>query len=114
MSSEITISGLDIGEDARFLNDVTISDDNIKVRVENINVKGKLELLNDVEIDSVVSALRDRVPNMDHDSEEYKEINEIIHTAGHDKKNRREKMLRHLGNFSQGVLASILANLIMQ
>lgn len=114
MGIEINISGAVIKDEAKVLNRVTFRNaDDIHIDLHNLEVSGKVSLLEDLEIDSVLNDLKNRAQNMDKRLPEYSKVQEILTVNNWDRNELLKRIARHLGEFSQGVLASIVANYLM-
>lgn len=112
MGVEINIGGTKIGDRAEVLNSVFIRGNNVKVNVLNSEINGQAAVLEDLKVDSILEDLKKAVQQMDKDSEEYLEVQKILRLGRGDDKSIMERIKKHLLEFSQGVLASIVANMI--
>ena len=84
---------------------------NAKIDVILINlVNGQTD--NFLSIENVLEELNHKTQSMDKSSKEYFEICEILEMQTGNKKELFKCITSHLGEFSQGVLASVIANLI--
>lgn len=115
MGLKIEINGLDIGGDAEFLNGARIEESgDIDISVKNLNIAGKLEMLNDLQLNALVTELREKTLSMNRNSEEYGKLQEILREKKWDKANFIKRIGEHIASFSEGVLASMLAGILMQ
>lgn len=115
MGCQINITGLTIGRDAEILNRAEIGGmDDIDISVRNLNVEGKLALLNDSQISSMIAELREKSSLLDKNSKEYRGIQEIIRKKKCNKADFIKQIGEHIATFSEGVLASIVAGILMK
>lgn len=115
MGCKIDISGLKVGGDAEILDRVEIGEvDNIDINVKNLNVDGKMTLLNDLQINTLIAELREKSLSMDKNSKEYVGIQEILRKKKWNKADFIKQIGRHMASFSEGVLASIVAGFLIK
>lgn len=115
MGFKMEIEGLSVGKDVELLNGATIHDaEEVDISVKNLDIGGKLSMMNDMEIKSMFSELKEKSLTMDRDSREYKEIQGILGVKHWDKKQFVDCARKHIADFSKGVLASIVANFLMR
>lgn len=115
MECKIDISGLKIGGDTEMLNRVEIGEtDDIDINVKNLNVEGKLSLLNDLQINAMIAELRKKSLSMDQNSKEYFGIQEILRKKKWKKADFIKQIGEHIASFSEGVLASIVAGFLIK
>lgn len=113
MGISIKMSGLDIGDDSKVFNNVVIkNNDDIDVELKDTRIFGGASVLSDLEIENVIKELNHEVQSMDKSSKEYSEICEIMKIPIWNKKEIFKCIISHLGEFSQGILASVIANVI--
>ena len=113
MGIEINLSGMKIGDNVRLLNDASIrGDGEVSLRLESLELSGQAAILDNLQIDSVLEELGKRVLQMDKDSDEYLRIQEILKRKQWKKENFINCVLKHVSDFSQGVLASVVANFL--
>lgn len=113
MGCRIEISNISVDGDANFMNNMSIDDDNTDIIVKGVNVKGSLEMLNDLEIRLMMASLEDRVLSMEKNSEEYRYIKKILNEEQWNVGKFCKCIGKHLAQFSEGVLASVIANFLM-
>ncbi len=112
MGININMSGIEIGGNAEVLNDLTIkssTDTPIDIVLENAKIFGHAVVLKNVRIDSVLNELSKEAQIMNTSSSEYSEIQNILKKKEWNAKDFITCIKNHLINFSEGVLASILA-----
>lgn len=113
MAIRISISNATIVQDARVLNNVTIRDDgDIAIDISDTTIGGKTVVWENLNIEAVINDLNKRAMLMDRNSREYGEVQEILQIKTWDKKTFIRCIAKHVTEFSQGVLASIIANYI--
>lgn len=113
MGVEINISNTKINNKSAVLTNTTIrNNDDVKVNILDSEINGQAVVLDNLKIDSVLEELKQKVDQMDKDSKEYLEVQEILGTGQGNDKNMIERIKKHLLEFSQGVLASIVANML--
>ena len=86
--------------------------DDVRIKLHNLDVGEQARLLENLEISSVLEELSKRVEGMDKDADEYCEIQEILKVRQWNREGFTRCITKHLGEFSQGVLASVVANFI--
>ncbi len=115
MGINITISNSNISENAKVLGNAKLANspnDNITMNIVDTVINGDAEVLKDLEISSVLTELEHQIQTMDKNSAEYLRLKNILAEKQWDKQNFLACIKKHLGEFSQGVFASILANLL--
>ena len=111
MGIENNIGNTKIGDNARVLPDTSIRNNaDVKINVLDSEINGQAVVLENLKIDSVLEELKQKVGQMDKDSKEYLEIQAMLEAGQESDKNVIKRMKKHLLEFSQGVLASIVAN----
>lgn len=68
----------------------------------------------DSEINLVIAELQKQASSMDHDSEEYSNIQKILRVTQWKKMDFVKCVGKHLAAFSEGVLASVVATVLMK
>lgn len=113
MGVEINIGNTKISGNARVLNETTIKNNSdVKINVLDSEINGQAVVLENLKIDSILEELKQKVGQMDKDSKEYLEIQAMLGAGQEGNKNMIERIKKHLLEFSQGVLASIVANML--
>ncbi len=113
MGIEINISDLNISGDAEILNKTKIrSNSDVDIDLKHLDINGNAKLLNNLEVDSVLNELRQKEQSMDINSAEYPQIKRITSQNQWNKDDFVGCVMKHISEFSQGVLASIVANLL--
>lgn len=114
MGINISISGANISDNAGVLNDASINgSDDVNLELNDLQVSGNATVLEHLEINPVLEELNKKVLQMDKSSNEYSKIQEILKVKRWNKKQFINSVAKHLSEFSQGVLASIVANHIV-
>ena len=113
MGIEIDLSGAEIGGNVDLLNHTTVKGSNdVRIDLHSSKISGQANVLEKLEISSVLNTLEDRSAFMDRNSDEYMEIQKLLKVKNWNDHDLIKRITKHLGEFSQGVLASIVANLI--
>ena len=114
MGIEINLKGLSVKGDSEILNNAKISScsNDVHIDLEEIEIDGQAKLLNNLEITPILEQLRQQALNMDIDSKEYPAVQSILGVKGWEKEAFVKCIRKHVGDFSKGVLASIVANYI--
>lgn len=108
MAIDIRITNSTVSENASVLGGATIEstkNTDLIVRLDKLEVTGQATILNDIKV-KIMDELKSEVSLMDKSSVEYKEIQEILEKKQWDK----NRIIKHLVSFSEGVLASVLGN----
>lgn len=114
MGINISISNTKINDKAKVMaNSKFKSNDDILIEMQELDISGQAKLLENLEMDSILNELDQRIQYMERDSYEYYKIQEILKDSQGDKNDFVNCIIKHLGEFSQGVLASVVANLLM-
>lgn len=113
MGIEINLSNLNIGKNTEFMNNAKIKNSNdVHINLEHMEIHDYVKVLNHLEIDPVLNELKYQSLSMDKNSAEYLKIKNIIGEKQWDKVDFIRCAIKHISEFSQGVLASIIANYI--
>jgi len=113
MAIEINLSGAKIYENVSVLNRAVIHEaSDVHIDLSSSEISGQSKVLDNLEINSLLNMLEDKSTLMDKSSNEYMEIQRILKVGNGDKKEFITCIKKHLAEFSQGVLASIIANLL--
>lgn len=114
MSCKFEISGLKVDGDAEFLNGIKIGDSSdVDFSIKDLDIKGKLCMLNDLQIGLLISEIQKKSSAMNQDSVEYKKIQKIVKMKKWDKESFIKCISKHLVDFSEGVLAGIVSGFLM-
>lgn len=110
MGIEIDLSDLNISGNAEVMNNIKIrNNDDIHIGLQYTDIKENAKVLNNLEIDSLLDELMRQTQNMDKKSPEYPAIKKMLRVKKWNKDDFVGCVLKHIGEFSQGVLASIVA-----
>lgn len=110
MGIEIDLHDLNINGTAEVMQNVKIkSSDDVHIGLHHADIRENAKVLNDLEIVPLLDELARQAKIMDKCSPEYTKIKKILGVKKWNKADFIECVLRHIGEFSQGVLASIVA-----
>lgn len=110
MGIEIDLRDLNISGNAEVIKNVKIkSREDIRIGLHHADIRENAKVLNDLEIMPLLDELARQAKMMDKDSPEYPEIKKILGVKKWNKSDFIGCALKHIGEFSQGVLASIVA-----
>lgn len=113
MRIEINLSDMRINGDAQILNRATIQgSQDVGIKLNNLEVNGKAVVFDDLKINSILEELNASVQRMDKNSDEYYKIQDMLQEKQWNEKKFIKCVKEHVSNFSQGVLASIVANFL--
>lgn len=113
MGIKINISGAKISDNASVLNHASIkSNEDVDIELQDFEINGQAVLLDNLEINTFLEELNQEAQKIDENSDEYLEIQEILKVKQWNKKDFIKCIAKHVGDFSQGVLASVVANLL--
>ncbi len=113
MGIKISITNSTFAGKSKTLNQVKINngtEDDTDIRLDNVEVNDEVVLLENLEINLVMQDLKKEILNMDPNSLEYARIRQLLLEDQSDRYVFLKHIVKHLGEFSQGVLASIVAN----
>lgn len=112
MGIEINLSDLNITGNAELMGNAKImGGKDVRISLEHAEIGEYAKVLNNLEIDTVLNELEQKVPYMDKNSAEYVEVEKLIDQKQWNKNDFIGCVIKHISEFSQGVLASIVANL---
>ncbi len=110
MGIEIDLNDLNISGNSEVMQNVKIANDqDVHIGLQHATIQDNAKVLNDLEIAPLLDELVRQAQIMDKDSPEYPEIKKILEVKKWNKADLTKCVLRHIGEFSQGVLASIVA-----
>lgn len=110
MGIEINLNDLNISGNAGVMGNAKISNsDDVHIGIQHTDIRENAKVLNDLEIDPLLDELKQQLQIMDKNSPEYQELKKILDVKKWNKADFLGSVLRHIGEFSQGVLASIVA-----
>lgn len=108
MAINITVDNSKISDNSSVLGRATIEgtkDTDLTIKLKELEVNGQATVLDDLKV-KVMEELKHEASSMDKNSVEYKEIQEFLEK----KQWNKSHIINHLKSFSEGVLASIIAN----
>lgn len=110
MGIEISLNNLNISGNAEVMDKVKIrNNDDVHIDLQHADIRDNAKVLNDLEINPLLNELTRQVQTMDKNSPEYSQIKKILDVKKWNKDDFIKCIARHIGEFSQGVLASIVA-----
>lgn len=113
MGIEINLNDLNISGSAEVMENVKIRNSNdVHISLKHLDMIENAKVLNNLEIDSILKELIQQAQVMDKNSLEYSRIKKILGIKQWNKDNFIECVLKHISEFTQGVLASVVANII--
>lgn len=113
MGIEINLSDLNISGNAEVMDNIKIrNNSDVHIDLKHLDISEDAKLLNNLEIDSILEELAQKVRFMDRNSDEYPQIKKILSIRQWNKDEFIKQTVRHITDFSQGVLASIVANFL--
>lgn len=113
MGIEIDLSDLNVSDNAEIMDNIKIrNSDDIHISLKNLEISEYARVLNNLEVDSVLNELKQQAQSMDTNSAEYSQIKQIVNAKQWNKAAFVGCVMKHISEFSQGVLASIVANFI--
>lgn len=115
MGIEIDLSDLNISGNAEVMENVKIRNSNdVHISLKYLNISENAKILNNLEIDPILEELMQQAQVMDRNSVEYLKIKKILGVKQWNKDYFIRCVKKHISEFSQGVLASIVANFLMK
>lgn len=115
MGIEIDLSDLNISGNAEVMQNVKIGNANdVRIGLKHSEISEDAKVLNDLEINSILNELMHQAQIMDKNSLEYSKVKEILGVKQWNRDDFIGCMLKHISEFSQGVLASIVASLLLK
>jgi len=113
MGIEINLSDLNVSGNAEVMDNVKIrNNSDVHIDLKHLDISEDAKLLNNLEIDSILEELAQKAQFMDKNSDEYPKIKKILSKRQWNKAEFIKQAVRHITDFSQGVLASIVANFL--
>ena len=110
MGVKIEISGDNFGNDAELFNGTTIKD-GVDIKISDSNFKDRIKMFNDTEIGNVIDEVEKKMETLPRNSAEYNDLSKIT-KMGHDSKEIRGQIIKHIGMFANGVLQNVVSHLI--
>lgn len=113
MAIRISISDSIITQEARVLNNIAIRDNgDIDVSISDTKIDGRAVVWEKLSIEPVINDLSQKAKLMDRNSHEFGEVQKILQVKSWSRKEFIKCVAKHVTEFSQGVLASVIANYI--
>lgn len=110
MGIEINLNDVSIGGTAEVMQNVKITgNDEVHIRLQHTDICENASVLNNLEIAPFLDELTRQAQTMDKNSPEYLELKKILGKKKWNKTDLIACVLKHIGEFSQGVLASVVA-----
>lgn len=106
---KINIKDMDIGGNLNALNKSQLPD-NLDFNMEGSKIAGSVEMLNDIQINHVLSEIDKELLQMDRNNPEYAALKEVSKET--DYASLKNKLSMHIKAFAGGVLQSVIANLL--
>lgn len=113
MGITISIVNTEIGDEANVFENVTIArdiDTPVDIVIEDTKIFGHAVVLKNLKIQAVLEELERKTQKMNDFSEEYYAVKEILKRDQWNTEDFIKCVKKHLASFSQGILASVLAN----
>lgn len=111
MVIKIAIDGSEITGNSKVLNNLRGNGyEDVNINIKNTKIKDESMVLENVDLTSIMSSLETTLKNSNTMNREHILLREILVYKDNDSNILRNKLLKHLTEFSQGVLASIVAN----
>lgn len=110
MAINIDMSNINIGGNAKILNNASLSGGDVKINMNGMKVDGDAVLMEGFVVNDFYTELNNKVEQMDTDSLEYKSIKRILQIPESNKRLLSKEITKHLYDFSKGVLQNVLAN----
>lgn len=118
MDIKINMANTKISDKAKVLSNMTVSSiSDINVGMDRVEIKDEAEFLNnltDVQIDELLSKLKDQAQLLEKTGEEYEEIRNLLADVQQSRFPAREILKQYLPNLLTGTLANIFGNIIMK
>lgn len=111
MGIEVTISGVNMEGDSKLLNNAEINGaSDVKMNLNNLQLKGNAKALENLKIQPILEELENNLKTIDKNSSEYTGLQTILQSKEKDKASILKLITEHIGVFTEGILASIIAN----
>lgn len=111
MGIKINISDSKIS--GNVLNNTSIKgNDDVNIELSKLEVNKEAALLNDLQIEAIMQKLSKEAEVINQNSDEYYEIKKLLENKSNDYNSLSKKIFKHITEFSEGVLASIVANFL--
>lgn len=115
MGIEIEITDSAFSGDSKTLKKVRIarSEEAIRIALKGVDVSDKAILMENLEIGTVFSELKDRIKTLDSNSEEYREIKKLL-SESEKSETFFDKVGSHIKKFAGGLLENVVAGLLIE
>lgn len=112
MAIKINISDVKMEDDSKLMSNASFrGTQDVDLEARKLELHQNAKVLNDLKIEPVIEELENVIVSMDSNSEEYLELQKMLSAIqGSNRTNILKMLTQHLGNFTQGVLAGIVAN----
>ena len=111
MAIEIKVNDLHINGDSRILNKATLPE-NTSVRLDRIAISGNAVILDELNVAACCDAIQATAYKMS--ASEYASIQKVLKKENSGKDCFLKALRQHLVSFSEGVAASVVANLLQK
>lgn len=113
MAIQIEICNSKISDKAKLLKNTNIKgESDTQIKIDNLDMSGDASVLEGLEISEIINDLNNEIRNINSDDPEYKGLQNILCADTSKPEEIKRKIKAHIAEFSKGVLASIVANLI--
>lgn len=111
MAIKINISDVTMKDDSELMRGASFrGTQDVELEVSKLKLHQNAKVLEDLKIEPIIEELENVIVSMDKNSSEYLELQKILSVKDSNKTNILKMITKHIGNFTQGVLASIVAN----
>lgn len=109
MGINIKLDGITIKDNAEMLTNVKLKNNSqLEIETKNVELCNKAKLLTDLEVEEVVDLIKEEMKMMNTSSKEYTSLKQIVQNRN----NRRNEIMKHLSNFTGGVLQNVISDVI--
>ena len=115
MAIKISITNIKSAKDCSIMNGTKIngySEEDVEIKFNGLKTLGGMHLLDNFEITNIKSTLSKTILTMDKKDPEYMAIQELLCNPVSSPDSFTKKILTHIGQFTEGVLANIVSNYI--
>lgn len=118
MDVKIKMTNTKISDKAKVISNMTVSDiGDVNVEMDCVEIKDEAEFLNNltnIQIDELLSQLKEQIKLLEKTSKEYNEIRNLLADVEKSRLPAREILKQYLPNLLTGTLANILGNIAMK
>lgn len=114
MGIKIEIKNSKITDNAGLLNQLSAKGNSeTEIKIDGLQLEGAARVLENIQLDDLRESISERMEVMDPHSREYGELKKILQ-KNLQQNEMKKRILEHIADFSQGVLANLISGWILK